>query len=121
MNERSLCLLQVLSLVYVDALFALLLQKVTEEKYEVKIEIDSACIKIVTTTEPKVTVTVTLTSPVMRDTPEGDKGNVITVLLSKIGALLRNMKKTSFLRHFESQVIYQTKCRTANMPSFVKK
>ena len=52
----------------------------TEEKYEVKTEVDNACIKIVTITEPKVTVTVTLTSPVMRDTPDGEKGNLMKKL-----------------------------------------
>lgn len=52
----------------------LLSQKVTEDKYEVKIEVENACIKIITTTDPKVTVTVTLTSPVMRDSPEEEKG-----------------------------------------------
>ncbi|XP_078376532.1 zinc finger RNA-binding protein-like isoform X2 [Oculina patagonica] len=45
------------------------LAKVTEEKYEIKLAYEEAAIKIVTTTDPKVVVTITMTSPVMR---EGD-------------------------------------------------
>lgn len=44
--------------------------KVTEEKYEVKTVPEEAALKIITPVDPKVVVTITLTSPVMR---EGDE------------------------------------------------
>lgn len=53
-----------------------LFQKLTEEKYDIKMEPEESAIKISTTTEPKVVVTVTLTSPIMRDTVEPTPGNV---------------------------------------------
>ncbi|XP_020603163.1 zinc finger RNA-binding protein-like [Orbicella faveolata] len=48
------------------------LTKVTEEKYEIKVAYEEAAIKIVTTTDPKVVVTITLTSPVMREGEEAE-------------------------------------------------
>ncbi|XP_032239404.2 zinc finger RNA-binding protein isoform X2 [Nematostella vectensis] len=50
------------------------LEKVTEEKYEVKLNSEESTVTVCTTSEPKVTVTVTLTSPVMRDTEAADDG-----------------------------------------------
>lgn len=55
-------------------------QKVTEEKYEIKVAYEEAAIKIVTTTDPKVVVTITLTSPVMREGEESEHGRCFFVL-----------------------------------------
>lgn len=55
-------------------------QKVTEEKYEIKVAYEEAAIKIVTTTDPKVVVTITLTSPVMREGEEAEHGSCFYVL-----------------------------------------
>ena len=54
-------------------------QKVTEEKYEIKVAYEEAAIKIVTTTDPKVVVTITLTSPVMREGEEAENGRCVCV------------------------------------------
>ena len=54
-------------------------QKVTEEKYEIKVAYEEAAIKIVTTTDPKVVVTITLTSPVMREGEEAENGRCFCV------------------------------------------
>ncbi|XP_031553484.1 zinc finger RNA-binding protein-like [Actinia tenebrosa] len=46
------------------------LERVTEEKYEIKTLPEECGLSVSTTTEPKVTVLVTLTSPIMRDSTE---------------------------------------------------
>lgn len=58
-----------------------LLQKVTEEKYDIKVAYEEAAIKIVTTTDPKVVVTITLTSPVMREGDDAEHGSCFMSLL----------------------------------------
>ena len=68
-------------------------QKVTEEKYEIKLAYDEAAIKIITTTDPKVVVTITLTSPVMREGEEAEHGRCFYVLSCNHRALNK-----SFLR-----------------------
>lgn len=50
-------------------------QKVTEEKYEIKVVYEEAAMKITTTTDPKVVVTITLTSPVMREGDDAEHGS----------------------------------------------
>lgn len=47
----------------------------TEEKYEIKMVPENAGLTISTATEPKVVVTITLTSPVMREGPDTGNGN----------------------------------------------
>lgn len=49
------------------------LQKLTEEKYEVQSCIPEAAILVCTTTEPKLTLKVTLTSPQMKDDCETEE------------------------------------------------
>lgn len=56
-------------------------QKVTEEKYEIKLAYEEAAIKIVTTTDPKVVVTITMTSPVMREGDDAEHGSCFMSLL----------------------------------------
>jgi len=74
-------------------LYLFVWQKVTEEKYEIKVAYEEAAIKIVTTTDPKVVVTITLTSPVMREGEEAEHGRCFNVLLCNQRALNK-----SFLR-----------------------
>ncbi|CAH3034416.1 unnamed protein product [Pocillopora meandrina] len=50
------------------------LAKVTEEKYDLKVVPEEAAMKISTATDPKVVVTITLTSPVMREGEEAEHG-----------------------------------------------
>ena len=46
----------------------------TEEKYDLKVVPEEAAMKISTATDPKVVVTITLTSPVMREGEEAEQG-----------------------------------------------
>ena len=47
-------------------------QKLTEEKYEVTSSVPEAAILVCSTTEPKLTLKVTLTSPAMREEADSD-------------------------------------------------
>ncbi|XP_063745543.1 spermatid perinuclear RNA-binding protein isoform X2 [Eleginops maclovinus] len=49
------------------------IEKLTEEKYEVTSSLPEAAILVQTTTEPKLTLTITLTSPTMRDDEEEEE------------------------------------------------
>ncbi|XP_029300165.1 spermatid perinuclear RNA-binding protein [Cottoperca gobio] len=49
------------------------IEKLTEEKYEVTSSLPEAAILVRTTTEPKLTLTITLTSPTMREDEEEDE------------------------------------------------
>lgn len=56
-----------------------LLQQVTEEKYEMKLSVRDAAILLASNSEPKSTVKLTLTSPLMRanlDDPEAKQGQL---------------------------------------------
>lgn len=46
-------------------------QTVTEEKYDVKRCVEEAAIIVTNNTEPRVSCTITLTSPIMRETSDG--------------------------------------------------
>lgn len=47
------------------------LQTVTEEKYDVKRCVEEAAIIVTNNTEPRVSCTITLTSPIMRESSDG--------------------------------------------------
>ena len=49
---------------------------------------EEAAIKIVTTTDPKVVVTITLTSPVMREGEEGEHGRCFMSFHATTGPLI---------------------------------
>lgn len=72
---------QLLTLPSIKHSLLFLLQKVTEEKYEIKVAFEEAAIKIITTTDPKVVVTITLTSPVMREGDDAENGSCFLSLL----------------------------------------
>lgn len=57
----------------------------SEEKYEVKVVYEEAALKVVTTSDPTVVVTITLTSPVMREGDDADHGTCFTSILISQG------------------------------------
>lgn len=66
----------------------LLWQKVTEEKYDIKVVFEEAAMKISTATDPKVVVTITLTSPVMREGDDAEPGSCFMSFYSTTGPLI---------------------------------
>lgn len=57
----------------------------SEEKYELKVVYEEAALKVVTTADPKVVVTITLTSPVMREGDDADHGTCCTSIFISQG------------------------------------
>lgn len=68
--------------------FYFTLQKVTEEKYEIKTVLEEAALKIITPVDPKVVVTITLTSPVMREGEEAEHGTCLMSFHSIMGLFI---------------------------------
>ena len=63
----------------------------TEEKYDLKVVPEEAAMKISTATDPKVVVTITLTSPVMREGEEAEHGTCYNDLLHYHRALVKSL------------------------------
>ena len=74
--------------IIVSHCFYFSLQKVTEEKYEVKTVPEEAALKIITPVDPKVVVTITLTSPVMREGDETEHGTCFKSFYYVMGPLI---------------------------------
>lgn len=59
---------------YHDELVMIMFQAITDEKYEVKRCVEEAAIIVSSESDPKTSCSVTLTSPVMRETQLADGG-----------------------------------------------
>lgn len=62
----------------------LLFQTVTEEKYDVKRCVEEAAIVVTNNIEPKVSCTITLTSPIMRESSDGGINLVLWGILLQL-------------------------------------